>query len=149
MDDDFKPSVEHQRRLNLDMKEVVKAEVVKWLDAGIIYPISDNAWVSPVQVVPKKESVMIVENEDNELIRTRPVTIRRVCIDYCKLNKGTRNDHFLFPFIDQMLERLARYSHYCFLDGYLGYNQIAIAPNDQEKTSFTCPYAIFAYRMMP
>jgi hypothetical protein len=149
MENDFKPSVEHQRRLNPNMKEVVRAEVVKWLDAGIIYPISDSPWVSPVQVVPKKGGITVVENEDNELIPTRPVTGWRVCIDYRKLNTATRKDHFPLPFIDQMLERLAGYSHYCFLDGYSGYNQIPIAPEDQEKTTFTCPYGTFAYRRMP
>lgn len=149
MENDFKPSVEHQRRLNPNMKEVVRAEVVKLLDAGIIYPISDSPWVSPVQVVPKKGGITVVENENNELIPTRPVTGWRVCIDYRKLNTATRKDHFPLPFIDQMLERLAGYSHYCFLDGYSGYNQIAIAPEDQEKTTFTCPYGTFAYRRMP
>ncbi|CAL9020201.1 unnamed protein product, partial [Prunus brigantina] len=65
------------------------------------------------------------------------------------LNNETRKDHFPLPFIDQMLERLASHSHYCFLDGYSGYNQIAIAPEDQEKTTFTCPFGTFAYRRMP
>ncbi|CAL8988123.1 unnamed protein product, partial [Prunus brigantina] len=73
----------------------------------------------------------------------------RVCIDYRKLNTATSKDHFPLPFIDQMLERLAGHSHYCFLDGYSGYNQIAIAPEDQEKTTFTCPFGTFAYRRMP
>ena len=71
------------------------------------------------------------------------------CIDYRKLNSTTRKDHFPLPFIDQMLERLAGHSHYCFLDGFLGYNQIAIALEDQEKTTFTCPFGTFAYRRMP
>src|SRR5204863_8544601 len=62
---------------------------------------------------------------------------------------ATRRDHFPLPFIDQMLERLAGHDYYCFLDGYSGYNQIAIAPGDQEKTTFTCPYGTFAYRRMP
>ena len=70
-------------------------------------------------------------------------------MDYRKLNKATRKDHFPLPFIDQMLDRLAGYSYYCFLDGYLWYNQIAIAPEDQEKTTFTCPYRTFAFRRMP
>ena len=72
-----------------------------------------------------------------------------MCIDYRKLNASTRKDHFPLPFIDQMLERLAGHSYYCFLDGYSGYNQIPIAPEDQEKTTFTCPYGTFAYRRMP
>ena len=73
----------------------------------------------------------------------------RVCIDYRKLNSATRKDHFPLPFIDQMLERLAGYEYYCFLDGYSGYNQIPIAPEDQKKTTFTCPYGTFAFRRMP
>ena len=85
----------------------------------------------------------------NELIPTRTVTRWRVCIDYRKLNTTIRNDHFPLPFIDQMLDRLTGHPHFCFLDGYSGYNQIAIAPEDQEKTTFTCPYGTFAFRRMP
>ena len=73
----------------------------------------------------------------------------RVCMDYRKLNKATRKDHFPLPFIDQMLDKLARQEYYCFLEGYLGYNQIAIHTDDQEKTTFTCPYGTFAFRRMP
>ena len=72
-----------------------------------------------------------------------------MCIKYRKLNTTTRKDHYPLPFIDQMLDRLAGHSHYCFLDGYFGYNQIAIAPEDQEKTTFTCPYGTFVFRRMP
>ncbi|GJS75499.1 reverse transcriptase domain-containing protein [Tanacetum coccineum] len=91
----------------------------------------------------------VVTNEDNKLIPTRLVTGWRVCIDYRKLNDATRKDHFPLPFIDQMLERLARNEYYCFLDGFSGYFQIPIDPQDQEKTTFTCPYGTFAYRRMP
>ncbi|XP_022875831.1 uncharacterized protein LOC111394314 [Olea europaea var. sylvestris] len=106
----------------------------------IIYPISDSSWVSPVHVVPKKGGITVETNDNNELIPTRLVIGWRVCTDYRKLNNATRKDHFPLPFIDQMLERLADHSHYCFLDVYFGYNQIVIAPEDQEKTTFTCPY---------
>ena len=149
MEDDYKPLVQPQRRLNPTMKEVVKKEVVKLLDAGIIYPISDSPWVSPVQVVPKKGGITVMKNDNNELIPTRTVTGWRMCIDYRKLNDATRKDHFPLPFMDQMLERIAGHAYYCFLDGYSGYNQIHIAPEDQEKTTFTCPYGTFAYRRMP
>ena len=71
-----------------------------------------------------------------------------MCIDYRKLNNATRKYHFPLPFIDQMLERLAGHSHLCFLDGYSGYNQIAIAPEDQEKTTFTYPYGTFSFIKM-
>ena len=74
LEDDAKPTIEHQRRLNPNIKEVVKKEIINWLDAGIIYPISDNSWVSPVQCVPKKGGMTVVPNENNELIPTRIVT---------------------------------------------------------------------------
>lgn len=147
--DEAHPSRDAQRRLNPIMKDVVRKEVLKCLDNGIIYPISDSPWVSPVQVVPKKSGITVIQNDQNELIPTRTQTGWRVCIDYRKLNAATRKDHFPLPFIDQMLERLAGHEFYCFLDGYSGYNQIPISPEDQEKTTFTCPFGTFAYRRMP
>ncbi|CAN6573190.1 unnamed protein product [Malus baccata var. baccata] len=149
LEEGTKPSREAQRRLNPPMMEVVKKEIIKLLDCGVIYPISDSHWVSPVQVVPNKSGVTVVKNDENELVPTRIQTGWRVCIDYRKLNATTRKDHFPLPFIDQMLERLAGRAFYCFLDGYSGYNQIVIAPDDQEKTTFTCPFGTFAYRCMP
>ncbi|KAM2285684.1 hypothetical protein ACFX1S_038254 [Malus domestica] len=87
------------------MMDVVKKEIIKLLDCGVIDPISDSHWVSSVQVVPKKSGVTVVQNEDNELVPTRIQTGWRVCIDNRKLNAMTRKDHFPLPFIDQMLER--------------------------------------------
>ena len=95
-----------------------------------------------------KRGITIVKNKNNELIPTKTTMGWRVCMDYRKLNKATRKDHFSFPFIDQILERLSGHAYYYFLDGYLGYNQIAIASKDQEKITFTCPYDTFAYRKM-
>ena len=149
LEEDVKPSRQPQRRLNPVMKEVVKKEVLKLLDVGVIYPIADSKWVSPTQVVPKKYGVTVVANENNELIPTRVTSGWRVCIDYRKLNASTRKDHFPLPFVDQMLERVAGHEFYCFLDGYSGYNQIEIALEDQEKTTFTCPFGTFAFRKMP
>nr|GEV81191.1 reverse transcriptase domain-containing protein [Tanacetum cinerariifolium] len=118
--EDYKPAAQHQRRVNPKIHDVIKKEVEKLLDAGLIYPISDSLWVSP-----------------------------GVCIDYRKLNEATRKDHFPLPFMDQMLERLVGNEYYCFLDGFSGYFQILIDPRDQEKTTFTCPYGTFSYRRMP
>ncbi|XP_070007575.1 uncharacterized protein [Nicotiana sylvestris] len=89
LQEDASPSLEHQRRLNEAMQEVVKKEVIKWLDVGVVYPISDSSWTSPVQCVPKKGGMIVVTNANNELIPTRTVTGWRVCMDYRKLNKVT------------------------------------------------------------
>nr|GEY75631.1 reverse transcriptase domain-containing protein [Tanacetum cinerariifolium] len=149
MEEDYKPAVQSQRRVNLKIHEVIKKEVIKLLDAGMIYPISDCPWVSPIYCVPKKGGITVVENENNELIPTWLVTGWRVCIDYRKLNDATRKDHFPLPFMDQMLERLVENEFYCFLDEFSGYFQIPINSPDQEKTTFTCPYGTFAYCRMP
>ncbi|GJY39273.1 reverse transcriptase domain-containing protein [Tanacetum coccineum] len=148
-EEDYKLMVQHQRWVNPKIHDVIKKEVEKLLDAGLIYLILDSTWVSPVHYVPKKCGITVVENDENELIPTRLVTGWRVCIDYRKLNEATRKDHFPLPFMDQMLERLAGNEYYCFLDGFSGYFQIPIDPRDQEKTTFTCPYGTFAYRRMP
>ncbi|GJR69363.1 reverse transcriptase domain-containing protein, partial [Tanacetum coccineum] len=144
LEDDYQPSVQHQRRVNPKIHDVIKKEVEKLLDAGLIYPdlfIQSRIvpWVSPVHCVPKKGGMTVVTNEENELVPTRLVTGWRVCIDYRKLNEATCKDHFPLPFMDQMLERLAGNEFYCFLDGFSGYFQIPIDPKDQEKTTFTCP----------
>ena len=89
LEDGHKPSVEAQRRLNPTMKEVVRKEVLKWLDVGVIYPISDSAWVSLVQVVPKKGGIIVIKTENNTLLPSRTITGWRICIDYRKLNKAT------------------------------------------------------------
>nr|GEV75355.1 reverse transcriptase domain-containing protein [Tanacetum cinerariifolium] len=108
MEEDYKPVVQSQRRVNPKIHEVIKKEVIKHLGAGMIYPISDSPWVSPVHCMPKKGGMTVVANENNELILTRLVT-----------------------------------------DRFSGYFQIPIDPQDQEKTTFTCPYGTFAYRRMP
>jgi len=82
-------------------------------------------------------------------VPTREVNKQRVCIDYRKLNQATRKDHFQLSFIDQVLEKLAGKSFYCFLDGFSGYMQIHIAPEDQHKLTFTCSFGTYAYTWMP
>ena len=149
LEDNAKPSREMQRRLNPTMKETVRTEVLKLLDVGIIYPIAGSKWVSPTQVVSKKSGITVIKNENNELIPTFVTTGWRMCIDYRKLNAVIRKDHFPLPFLDQVLERVVGHEYYCFLDGYSRYYQIEIALEDQEKTTFTCPFGTFAFRRMP
>ena len=121
---DAKPVVDHQRRLNPKMKEVVRKEILKLLEAGIIYPVADSQWVSHVHCVPKKGGITVVPNDKDELIPQRIVTGYRMVIDFRELNKATRKDHYPLPFIDQML------------DGYSGFSQIPMSKEDQEKTTF-------------
>ncbi|CAM8940538.1 unnamed protein product [Rhodiola kirilowii] len=128
--------------------DVVQKEIQKLLDANVIYPISDSQWVSLVHVVPKKTGITVEENDAGEMVTTRVKNGWRMCIDYRKLNAVTRKDHFPLPFVDQMLDRLAGRPYFCFLDGFSGYNQIPIAPEDQKKTTFTCPFGTFAFCRM-
>nr|GFB88349.1 reverse transcriptase domain-containing protein [Tanacetum cinerariifolium] len=130
LEEEHSPKVQSQRRVNPKIHDVIKKEVEKLLDAGLIYPISDSPWVSPIHCVPKKGGMAVIKNDENELVPTRLVTGRRVCIDYRKLNEATQKDHFPLPFMDQMLERLAGNEYYCFLDGFSRYFQIPIDPKD-------------------
>nr|GEY60976.1 hypothetical protein [Tanacetum cinerariifolium] len=149
LEEDYSLKVQSQRWVNPKIHDVIKKEVEKLLDAGLIYPISDSPWVSPIHCVPKKGGMTVIKNDENELVPTCLVTGWRVCIDYRKLNEATRKDHFPLPFMDQMLERLDGNEYYCFLDRFSGYFQIPIDPKDQERTTFTCPYGTFAYKRMP
>nr|GEX10958.1 reverse transcriptase domain-containing protein [Tanacetum cinerariifolium] len=126
LEEDYTPKVQSQRRVNPKIHDVIKKEVEKLLDAGLIYPISDSPWVSPIHCVPKKGGMTVIINDENELVPTRLVTGWRVCIDYRKLNEATRKDHFPLPFMDQMLERLAGNEFYYFLDGFLGQEVVDI-----------------------
>ena len=135
--------------LNPKMKVVVRKEILELLEAGIIYPVPDSQWVSPVHCVPKKGGITVVPNDKDELIPQRIVTSYKMVIDFRKLNKATKKDHYPLPFIDQMLERLSKHTHFCFLDGYSGFSQIPVSAEDQEKMTFTCPFDTFAYRRMP
>ena len=122
-----KPIRQPQRRMNPSLKDIVKEEFQKLLDAGFIYPIFDSEWASPLVLVPKKNGK------------------RRICVDYRELNKATKKDHFPLPFIDQVLDGLAGKKFFSFLDGFSRYNQIQISLKDQDKTTFTCPWGAFTY----
>jgi hypothetical protein len=112
--------MDHQRRLTNAMREVVKKEVIKLLDDRIIYPVPHSEWLSPIHCVPKKGGLTVVKNEKTELIPQRTVTRWRICIDYRKLNKATKKDHFPSPFIDEMLERLENHTYFSFSMGARG-----------------------------
>ena len=128
LEEESKAVRQPQRRLNPHLLEVVRIEVLKLLQASIIYPISDSTWIIPTQVVPEKLRVTTMKNEKGEEFSTRLTTGWRMCIDYRRLNEVTRKDHFPLPFIDQLLERVFGHPFYFFLDGYSGYFQIEIAP---------------------
>jgi len=117
--------------MNPNLREIVKEELQKLLNVNFIYPILDSHWVSQLLIVLKKNGKW------------------RVCIDYRELNKATLKDRFSLPFIDQVLDTLARKKHFSFLDGFSGYNQIQVAPEDQDKTTFTCPWGTYAYQVLP
>jgi hypothetical protein len=93
MEPDAKPVEDHQRLLNPKMKEVVRTKILKLLEAGIIYPIADSRWISPIHCVPKKGGITVVPNDKNELIPQRIITGYRMIIDFRKLKKATRKDH--------------------------------------------------------
>lgn len=96
--------------MNPALKDIVKEELQKLLDAGFIYPISDNEWVSPLVLVLKKNGKW------------------RICVDYRELNKATKKDHFTVPFIDKVLDGLTGKMFFSFFDAFSGYNQIRISP---------------------
>nr|GEZ50050.1 hypothetical protein [Tanacetum cinerariifolium] len=163
LEDSNKLPVIIAKNLKVDEREAL-INVLKSHKRAIAWKISDIKGIDPRFCTHKilmeddykpavrsqrRGGMTVVANENNELIPTRLVTGWRVCIDYRKLNDATRKDHFPLPFMDQMLERLAGNEFYCFLDGFSGYFQIHIDPQDQEKTTFTCPYGTFAYRRMP
>ena len=126
--------------MNPKMKGVVRTEILKLLEASIIYPIADSRWLSHVHCVPKKGGITVVPNDKNELIPQRIVTGYKMVIDFRKLKKATRKDHYPLPFIDQLLEILSKHTHFCFHDGYSVFSQIPMSKEDHEKTTFTCPY---------
>ena len=115
---DSRPVCQPQRRMNPNLRDIVKEEIQKLLEAGFIYPISDSEWVYPHMIIPEKNCKW------------------RVYVDYRELNKVTQKDHFPLPFIDQILNTLSGNKLFSFMDGFSGYNQIQIALEDQDKTPF-------------
>jgi hypothetical protein len=109
----------------------IKLEVEKLLKAGFIYPMALTEWVSnPVPIDKKGGSI-------------------RVCVDYWDINKAYPKDNFPTPFVDQIINDCVGSEIFSLMDGFSGYNQINIAPEDQHKTAFICPWGTFAYRKLP
>ncbi|KAK1664960.1 hypothetical protein QYE76_053119 [Lolium multiflorum] len=140
---DLKPLPDNLKYAHIDDKKIYPVIISSKLSE-----IEEERWVSPVHCVPKKGGMTVVPNDNDELIPQRIVVGYRMCIDFRKVNKVTKKDHYPLPFIDQMLERLSKNTHFCFLDGYSGFSQIAVKAKDQEKTTFTCPYGTYAYRQV-
>jgi hypothetical protein len=117
--------------MNPALKYIVKEELQKLLQANLIYPISESQWVSPLVIVPKKNAKW------------------RICVEFRDFNKATHRHYFPLPFIDQVLDTLSGKKYFSFLDGFSGYNQIQIAPKDQENTTFTFPWGTYSDRVLP
>ena len=132
MDRNMSPVRKPQRRMNPALKDIVKEELQKLLTTHFIYPISNSKWMSPLVVTPNKATAKLC-----------------ICVYFRELNKATLKDYFPLPFIDQVLDTVSGKQYFSFLDGYSGYNQILIAPEDQEKTTFTCPWGTYTYRVFP
>ena len=120
-----------ERRMNLRLQLLVKAELERLLKAGFIRPVEITDWMSPMILVRKKNGKL------------------RICVDYRKLNASTQKDHFHLPFISLLLEEVGGHACYTFIDGYAGYNQISTTPGDLYKTVFITPWGTFIWLVMP
>ena len=129
--DGVKPVHQILRRMGQEQMMALKEEVDKLLKAGFIYPVETAEWVSPVVVTPKKDGRW------------------RVCVDFKPLNAATKKDPYPLPFIDQILDSVAGYERYSVCNGFSGYFQLKIAPEDQKKTTFITPWGCFCYKVLP
>ncbi len=122
----------HQARyiLNLSYAVVVKHDIDKLLVVGFIQPIKEATWFSPIVVVPKKNGKL------------------KICVDFKKLNKATKKYLYPLPFSNEILNMIARYESYSFLDGYLRYHQIFIIPEDRYKITFVINWGAFVWMVM-
>ncbi|XP_052301368.1 LOW QUALITY PROTEIN: uncharacterized protein LOC127904008 [Populus trichocarpa] len=131
LEEGCKPVKQKLRRAHPDVWIKVKVELEKQWDAGFLEVVRYPQWVSNIVVVPKKEGKI------------------RVCVDFQNLNKVSPKDDFPLPHIDVLVDNAARSSIYSFMDGFSGYNQIKMAPEDKTKTTFVTPWGTFCYKVMP
>jgi hypothetical protein len=118
---DCKPVKQKLRRMKPELAAKVKEEIDKQLEAGFIQPIDYTEWLANIVVVPKKDGRI------------------RICVDYRDLNAASPKDDFPLPHIDVLVDQAAMHAVYSFMDGYSGYNQILMDPEDKSKTAFTTP----------
>jgi hypothetical protein len=128
---DAKPVRQRLRPVHPRKAAAIKLEVEKLLKANFIYPVALTDWVSNLVPIDKKQGTI------------------RVCIDYRDINKACPKDNFPTPFVDQIVDDCAGSEIFSLMDGFSGYNQINIVPEDQHKTAFICPWGTFAYRKLP
>jgi hypothetical protein len=131
LESNAKPIRQRQYRMNPKYSLMVKEEIDKLLECGFIYPVPYSEWVSPIVVVSKKNGKL------------------RICVDFRRLNNVTRKDYFPLPFTNAILDGVAGYEYYSFLDGFSGYNQIMIALGCRAYMTFTTDWGTFAYNVMP
>lgn len=129
---DAKPVKQRPYHINTEYKEKVHKELDKMLEAGIIEPVDESDWVSPMVVQEKKQQAEI-----------------KICIDLRRLNDACVHDPFPMPFTDDVLENVGGKKAYSFTDGFLGYHQINIAPEGHRKTTITIEWGCFQYIVMP
>ena len=128
---DVKPVRQRLRQVHPKKATAIKAEVEKLLHAGFIYTVPLTDWVSNIVPMMKKQGTI------------------RVCVNYRDVNQACPKDNYPTPFIDQIIDECAGCEIFSFMDGFSGYNQINIHPQDQSKTAFICPWGTFAYQKLP
>src|SRR3954469_22930654 len=129
--EDSPPVKQKLRRSRPDMSEKIKKEVEKQFDDGFLQVVNYPPWVANIVSVPKKDGKV------------------RMCVDYRDLNRASPKDDFPLPHIDVLVDNTAQFSVFSFMDGFSGYNQIKMAPEDMEKTTFITPWGTFCYKVMP
>ena len=128
----YKPMMNRTYHLNPTLKENVKREINKMLEAGLIFVLEEVEWVNPIAIQRKKGTWDI-----------------RVCVDYRSLNYACVHDPFPTPFTDEVLEQVVRKESYVFIDGFSRYHQVKIVEEDKRKTTFITEWGSFAYNVMP
>jgi ribonuclease HI len=125
-----KPFRQKLRQINPMLLPVMEKEVKKLLDAQIIVPLRYSEWVANLVPVRKKSGEI------------------RLCVDFRNLNRSSRKDNYPLPKMEHILQRVTGASRISMIDGFSGYNQISVMPEDREKTAFTTPWGTFMYAKM-